>query len=165
MLARCHNCPKSSALSIAPLLQQQHQKRQQDDSWAQQLWWSPRKLCHPLLGFLNHVLNCWIPLSHLFWMALTLATRSTWPALYCSSTSFTSYGFRASLNLRLATLYFICTDFVTTSRSGPIFIDMIKHMRSSNAAMEVTDSPNLVQGFYIKKLGQVVVEVAICRRA
>lgn len=32
---------------------------------------------------------------------------STWPAEYCSMTSLTSYGFSASLNLRLATKYLI----------------------------------------------------------
>lgn len=34
---------------------------------------------------------------------LTRACKSTWPAEYCSITSFTSYGFSASLNFLLAT--------------------------------------------------------------
>lgn len=34
---------------------------------------------------------------------LTRACKSTCPAEYCSITSFTSYGFKASLNFRLAT--------------------------------------------------------------
>lgn len=38
---------------------------------------------------------------------LTLDRRSTWPAEYCSITSFTSYGFSASLNLRRAVKYLI----------------------------------------------------------
>ena len=46
---------------------------------------------------------------YLVWTFFTLPKRSTWPAAYCSITSFTSYGLRASLNLRLATKYFIWT--------------------------------------------------------
>ena len=35
------------------------------------------------------------------------ANMSTWPELYCSITSLTSYGRNASLNLRRATKYLI----------------------------------------------------------
>ena len=45
--------------------------------------------------------------SHLCCRFLTRARRSTWPAEYCSITSFTSYGFKASRNFRFATKYFI----------------------------------------------------------
>lgn len=40
--------------------------------------------------------------THLTWRLLTLDCRSTCPAEYCSITSFTSYGFKASLNFLLA---------------------------------------------------------------
>ena len=40
----------------------------------------------------------------------TLPSRSECPWEYCSITSFTSYGFRASLNFFLATKNFICED-------------------------------------------------------
>jgi hypothetical protein len=45
--------------------------------------------------------------GHLNCNALTFPIRSTCPALYCSKTSLTSYGFNASLNLRRANKYFI----------------------------------------------------------
>lgn len=45
---------------------------------------------------------------YLVWTFFTRPSRSTCPAAYCSMTSFTSYGFNASLNLRRATKYFIC---------------------------------------------------------
>lgn len=44
---------------------------------------------------------------YLVWTFFTRPSRSTWPAAYCSITSFTSYGFKASLNLRRAVKYFI----------------------------------------------------------
>lgn len=46
--------------------------------------------------------------DYLVWTFFTRPSRSTWPAAYCSITSFTSYGFKASLNFRRATKYFIC---------------------------------------------------------
>lgn len=49
-------------------------------------------------------------LDYLVWTFLTRPRRSTWPAAYCSITSFTSYGFKASLNFRRATKYFICWE-------------------------------------------------------
>lgn len=54
----------------------------------------------------------WLLLLSIFvyldWMFRVRPSKSTWPAAYCSITSFTSYGFKASLNFRLATKYFIC---------------------------------------------------------
>lgn len=41
------------------------------------------------------------------WTFFVRASRSTWPALYCSITSLTSYGLSASLNFLLATKYLI----------------------------------------------------------
>lgn len=54
---------------------------------------------------------------YLVWTFFTLPSRSTWPAEYCSITSLTSYGFKASLNLRRATKYFICQNSPKQSKT------------------------------------------------
>lgn len=47
---------------------------------------------------------------HLYWRFLVRFSRSACPEEYCSITSFTSYGFNASLNLLRATKYLSYTE-------------------------------------------------------
>lgn len=84
---------------------------------------------------------------YLVWTFFTLPKRSTWPAAYCSITSLTSYGLRASLNLRLATKYFIWTrglDVQLMSKEKIRFFCVIKKFFVYNFRSKIEDKKKRV---------------------